>query len=150
MAVNFTNNFKNILDKLESILEAEFKGALPVYKGNTVPKGINQALQLIPTGSILLEYNTTSETREFSITVRFIFAEVNVRETALDHILRYVSRIEALIHDNVSMTLDKGSDADNSNAFNCRFESTDLNSDEESGVYVTEWVWKCQHLGNVG
>ena len=144
MAVNFTNNWKNILDKLESVLETEFKGALPVYKGNTVPKGINQALQLIPTGSVLTEYNVTSETREFSITIRFIFAEVNVKETALDHILRYVSRIEALIHSNVSMTL-----TDSSNAFNCRFESTNLNSDEDSGVYITEWDWKCQHLGNV-
>ena len=145
MAVTFTNNWKNILDKLEFILETEFKGALPVYKGNTVPKGVNQALQLIPTGSVLSDYNVTSETREFSITVRFIFAEVNVKETVLDHILRYVSRIEALIHDNVSMTL-----TDSSNAFNCRFESTELNSDEESGVYITEWAWKCQHLGNVG
>mgnify|MGYP000085240057 FL=1 len=145
MAVTFTNNWKNILDKLESILETEFKGALPVYKGNTVPKGVNQALQLIPTGSVLSEYNITSETREFSITVRFIFAEVNVKETALDHILRYISRIEALIHDNMSMDLSDGSDA-----FNCRFESTDLNTDEESGIYITEWAWKCQHLGNIG
>ena len=145
MAVTFTNNWKNILDKLESVLETEFKGALPVYKGNTVPKGVNQALQLIPTGSVLSDYNVTSETREFSITVRFIFAEVNVKETVLDHILRYVSRIEALIHDNVAMTL-----SDGSNAFNCRFESTELNSDEESGIYITEWAWKCQHLGNVG
>ena len=145
MAVTFTNNWKNILEKLESVLETEFKGALPVYKGNTVPKGVNQALQLVPTGSVLSEYNITSETREFSVTVRFIFAEVNVKETALDHILRYVSRIEALIHDNVSMTL-----SDSSNAFNCRFETTDLNTDEESGIYITEWAWKCQHLGNVG
>ena len=145
MAVTFTNNWKNILDKLESILETEFKGALPVYKGNTVPKGVNQAIQLVPTGSVLSEYNITSETREFSITVRFIFAEVNVKETALDHILRYVSRIEALIHDNVAMTL-----ADSSDVFNCRFDSTELNSDEESGIYVTEWAWKCQHLGNIG
>ena len=145
MAVTFTNNWKNILDKLESILETEFKGALPVYKGNSIPKGVNQALQLIPTGSVLSDYNVTSETREFSITVRFIFAEVNVKETVLDHILRYVSRIEALIHDNVAMTL-----SDGSNAFNCRFESTELNSDEESGIYITEWAWKCQHLGNIG
>ncbi len=145
MAVTFTNNWKNILDKLESVLETEFKGALPVYKGSNIPKGVNQALQLIPTGSVLSEYNATSETREFSITVRFIFAEVNVKETALDHILRYVSRIEALIHDNVAMTL-----TDSSDAFNCRFESTELNSDEESGIYITEWAWKCQHLGNIG
>ena len=145
MAVNFTNNWKNILDKLESILETEFKGALPVYKGKDIPKGVNQGLQLIPTGSVLTDYNATSETREFSVTVRYVFADANVNERALDHILRQISRIEALIHDNVAMTL-----SDSSNAFNCRFESTDLNTDNESGVYVTEWVWKCQHLGNVG
>ena len=145
MAVTFTNNWKNILDKLESVLETEFKGALPVYKGNDIPKGVNQALQLIPTGSVLVEYNNTSETREFSVGVRFIFAEVNVRESALAHILRYVSRIEALIHDNIYMTL-----SDNSSAFNCRFESTDLNTDEEEATYVVQWVWKCQHMGNAG
>ena len=143
MAVTFTNNWKNILDKLESILETEFKGALPVYKGNTVPKGVNQALKLVPTGSVLTEYNTNSETREYSINVTFSFNEANVRETALDHVLRYVSRIEALIHDNITMTL-----SDSTSAFNCRFDSTDLNTDEESNVYVVEWDYKCQHLGN--
>ena len=141
--VTFTNNWKLILDKLESILETEFKGALPVYKGNSVPKGVNQALQIIPTGSTLLDYNVTSETREFSIQVRFMFNEANVNETALDHILRQVSRVEALIHDNVSMTL-----SDNTKAFNCRFESTELNAEEESGIYVVLWEYKCQHLGN--
>ena len=145
MAVTFTNNWKNILDKLESVLESEFKGALPVYKGNSIPAGVNQALQLMPTGSVLSDYNATSETREFSIQVRFILNEANVNETALDHILRQVSRVEALIHDNVSMTL-----SDSTNAFNCRFESTELNSDEESGIYVVLWEYKCQHLGNVG
>ena len=141
---DFQNNWKNILDKLESILETEFKGTLPVYKGKNIPKGVNQALQLIPTGSVLTEYNVTSETREFSVTVRYVFADANVNERALDHILRQISRIESLIHDNVAMTL-----SDSSNVFNCRFESTDLNTDDESGVYVTEWAWKCQHLGNV-
>ena len=141
---DFQNNWKNILDKLESILEAEFKGALPVYKGKDIPKGVNQALQLVPTGSVLTDYNATSETREFSVTVRYVFADANVNERALDHILRQVSRIEALIHDNVAMTL-----SDSSDAFNCRLESTDLNTDDESGIYVTEWAWKCQHLGNV-
>ena len=145
MAVNFSNNWKLILDKLESILETEFKGALPVYRGNSIPSGANQAIQLIPTGTTLSEYNVTSETREFTIEIRFVFNEANVNETALDHILRQVSRIEALIHDNVAMTL-----SDNSNAFNCRFESTELNADEESGIYVVVWDYKCQHLGHVG
>ena len=126
-------------------METEFKGALPVYKGKDVPKGVNQAIQLIPIGSVLTEYNLTSETREFSVTLRYVFAEANVNERALDHILRQISRIEALIHDNVAMTL-----TDSSNAFNCRFESTTLNTDEESGAHITEWDWKCQHLGNIG
>ena len=148
MAVTFTNNWKNILDKLESVLEAEFKGALPVYKGNSIPKGVNQALQIIPTGSTLLEYNGTSETREFSVTLRFVFAEVNVRETVLDHILRYISRIEALIHDNVTTTY-TNENSETERIFNCRLESTELNTDEESGIYVTEWEWKCSHVGNI-
>ena len=145
MAVSFSNNWKSILDKLESILENEFKGALPVYKGNSIPAGVNQAIQLIPSGSILSEYNATSETREFTIDIRFVFNEANVNETALDHILRQVSRVEALIHDNVAMTL-----SDSSQAFNCRFESTDLNADEETGIYIVVWDYKCQHLGNIG
>ena len=146
MAVTFTNNFKNILDKLESIIEAEFKGALPVYKGNSIPAGVNQAIQLIPTGTVLIEYNVTSETREFSITLRYVFAEANVNEKALDHILRQISRIEALIHDNVTMTL---SDSNNSRAINCRFETTSLNTDEDSGAHITEWDWKCNYMGNI-
>ena len=146
MAVNFTNNWKNILDKLESILETEFKGALPVYKGKDIPQGVNQAIQLIPTGTTLIEYNVTSETREFSVIFRYIFAEANVNEKALDHILRQISRIEALIHDNVTMTL---SDSNNSRAINCRFESTDLNTDEESGAYITDLDWKCNYMGNI-
>ena len=144
MAVNFTNNWKNILDKLESILETEFKGALPVYKGKDVPKGVNQAIQLIPTGSVLIEYNLTSETREFSVTLRYVFAEANVNERALDHILRQISRVEALIHDNVTMAL-----SDSTKAINCRFETTNLNTDEESGAHITEWDWKCNYIGNI-
>ena len=146
MAVNFTNNWKNILDKLESILETEFKGTLRVYKGKDIPKGVNQAIQLIPTGTVLNEYNINAELREFSITLRYVFAEANVNERALDHILRQISRIEALIHDNVTMTL---SDSNNSRAINCRFETTSLNTDEDSGAHITEWDWKCNYMGNI-
>ena len=143
MPVTFTNNWKNILDKLRSILRNEFKGALPVYIGDEGSEG-TQYLRLDPIASELAEYSVNGETREFTISVFYYFAEHNLKKTALDHVLRYVSRIEALIHDNITMTL-----ADNSNAFNCRFETTELNPDEESGVYVVQWEYKCQHLGNL-
>jgi hypothetical protein len=143
MAVAFTNNWKNILDKLRSILRTEFKGALPVYIGDEGSEG-TQYLRLDPIASEIVEYNSTSESREFTINVFYYFAEHNLKKTALDHVLRYVSRIEALIHDNTATTL-----ADDSNLYNCRFETTELNPDEESGVYVVQWEWKGQHTANI-
>ena len=145
MAVTFTNNWKNILGKLESILETEFKGALPLHKGNTVPKGVNQALQLVPTGSVLSDYNATSETREFSIEMYYYFSEPNVNKNALDQVLRITSRIEALIHDNTAMVL-----TDSSNCFNCRIETTELNALDDENEYVVQLEWVGQHLGNIG
>ena len=143
MAVSFTNNWKIILDKLESVLRTEFKGALPIYTGNKAPAG-STYLQLNPTGSELLDYNVTSETREFTIQILYYFLEANVKDSALDHILRTVSRIEALIHDNTVMTL-----SDSSQAFNCRLQSTELNAGDED-MYIVEWEYKCMHLGNTG
>ena len=142
MAVIFTNNWKNILDKLESVLRTEFKGALPVYRGNKAPAG-STYLQLIPSGSELLEYSVSSETREFTIQILYYFLEANVKDTSLEHILRIVSRIEALIHDNTAMTL-----SDSSNLFNCRMQSTELNTGDED-MYIVEWEYKCMHLGNI-
>ena len=142
MAVSFTNNWKNILDKLENTLRTEFKGALPVYRGNKAPAG-STYLQLIPSGSELLEYNVTSETREFTIQILYYFLEANVKDSALDHILRTVSRVEALIHDNMAMTL-----SDDSNLFNCRMQSAELNAGDED-MYIVEWEYKCMHLGNI-
>ena len=142
MPVTFTNNWKNILDKLQSVLRTEFGGSLTVYRGMQKTTG-NQYLRLVPLSSELSEYNATSETREFTIQVLYYFFEKNMRETALDHVMRMTSRIEALIHDNITMTL-----ADSTNVFNCRFESTTLNADEDEEAYVVEWEWKGQHLGN--
>ena len=64
---------------------------------------------------------------------------------AVDHILRYTSRVEALVHDNVIMTL-----SDNSKALNCRVQNTNLNSDEENRIYTVVMDWRCEHVGNIG
>ena len=145
MAVTFTNNWKNILDQLRNVLRTEYKGALPIYIGAEESSAGNQFIRLDPVGSELTEYMISSETREFTINVYYVFGGANVKKTALDHVLRFVSRTEALIHDNMSMTL-----TDSTKAFNCRFESTDLNTDEEESTYIVQWIWKCQHLGNTG
>ena len=147
MAITFTNNWKNILDKLESVLRNEFKSSLKVYRGQSQPAG-NQYLRIDPIGSELIDYMSYSETREFEVGITYHFRDANIKEAALDHILRFVSRVEALIHDNMIMTLDKGSDADNSRVLNCRLDSCSLNEGEEN-EYIVVWDFKCQHTGNL-
>ena len=143
MPVTFTNNFKNILDKLRDILRTEFKGALPVYIGHESAQASSQFLRLDPIGSELSEYNITSETREFQINMFYYFVDPNVNKSSLDHVLRFVSRIEAVIHDNMAMVL-----TDSSNCFNCRIESTELNALDDQNEYVVQFEWKGQHLAN--
>ena len=144
MAVTFTNNFKNILDKLRNILRTEFKNALPVYIGHESAQAGAQFLRLDPVGSELLTYMATGEQREFTVNMYYYFLDKNIKKTSLDHVLRYVSRIEALMHDYTSTTL-----TDSSNLYNGRIESTTLNSLEEENEYVVEFVWKGQHTGNI-
>ena len=144
MAVTFTNNFKNILDKLRNILRTEFKNALPVYIGHESSQASSQFLRLDPVGSELLTYMVTGEQREFTVNIYYYFLDKNIKKTSLDHVLRYVSRIEALMHDYTSTTL-----TDSSNLYNGRIESTTLNSLEEENEYVVEFVWKGQHTGNI-
>ena len=144
MPVTFTNNFKNILDKLRNILRTEFKGALPVYIGHESVQASTQFVRLDPVGSELLTYMATGEQREFTVNIYYYFLDKNIKKTSLDHVLRYMSRIEALMHDYTSTTL-----TDSSNLYNGRIESTALNALEEDNEYVVEFVWKGQHTGNI-
>ena len=144
MAVTFTNNFKNILDKLRNILRTEFKNALPVYIGHESSQASSQFLRLDPVGSELLTYMVTGEQREFTVNIYYYFLDKNIKKTSLDHVLRYTSRIEALMHDYTSTTL-----TDSSNLYNGRIESTLLNALEDENEYVVEFVWKGQHTGNI-
>ena len=145
MATSFTNNWKNLLDKLENVFRTEFSNALPVYTGEVNEKAGIQYLRFDPVGSELLEYNVSSETREFSINMFLYFGDKSESRTKLDAILRLVSRIESLVVDNISMTL-----SDSSSAFNCRIESTLLDAVEDTESYVVLFDYKCMHLGNVG
>ena len=144
MPVTFTSNFKNILDKLRNILRTEFKNALPVYIGHESTQASSQFMRLDPIGSELITYMASAEQREYTVNMYYYFLDKNIKKTSLDHVLRYTSRIEALIHDNTSTTL-----TDSSNLYNCRIDSTSLNALNEENEYVVEMVWKGQHTGNI-
>ena len=144
MAVSFTNNFKNILDKLRNVLRTEFKGAMPIYIGHETKEVATQYLRLDPVGSTLSEYNVNGELREYQVNMLYYFADPNVNKSSLDHVLRFVSRIEALIHDNIKMTLSNSTDC-----FNCRIDSTELNALDDENEYVVQFEWRGQYLGNL-
>ena len=144
MAITPENTFKNILDKLESTVETEFKGALPTCVGYEKMHG-TQYLRIIPESSSLIGFTTDSEERGYNIRLIYYFDEKMVNTKTVDHILRYTSRVEALIHDNIIMTL-----SDSTRALNCRIQSTELNTDIENGIYTVEMEWQCNHVGNIG
>ena len=143
MAVSYTNNWKNILDKLKNVLRSEFKKTMPVYVGHESVVAGSQYMRLDPISSDLMEYMANSETREFTINFNYYFLDKNINQSALEHVLSQTSRIEALIHDNLNMTL-----SDSTNLLNCRIESTELNALEEENEYVVQMVFKAQHQGN--
>ena len=144
MAITPENIFKKILDKLESIIEDEFKGALPTCVGYDNMHG-SQYLRILPTNSRLLGVTTNSEERQYNIELIYYFDEKVVNVKSMEHILRYVSRIEALIHDNLIMTL-----SDGSKALNCSVDSTELSPNTDEGIYVAPMDWSCAHVGNFG
>jgi len=144
MATNFTNNFKNILDELKSVLRDEFKGAMPIYIGREERQG-SQYLMLIPKGSVLKNYSVTSELREYSIDFILVFKDANTTEKGLEQVLRLIARIESLVVDNVMMTL---KDATLTRAINCRIETTDISESIDSGYNVL-FTYKCDYLGNI-
>ena len=144
MPTTFTNNWRNILDKLQNVLRTEFKNTLPVYVGEVNEKAGSQYLRLDPVGSELVEYSVNAELREFTINFFLYFGDKSNSRTKLDAILRLVSRIESLIHDNVALTL-----SDSSNLFNNRLETTILDAIEDSENYVVQFEFRGQHLGNL-
>ena len=145
MATSFVNTWKNILDKLENVFRTEFKGALPIYTGEGNEKAGSQYLRFDPVGTELVEYNSQSETREYSINMFLYFGDKSESRTKLDAVLRLVSRIESLVMDNVSMTL-----SDSTKIFNCRVESTQLDAEEDDTEnYVVLFEYRGVHLGNV-
>ena len=141
--VDFTNNWKNILDKVQSTLRSEFKGTAPVFIGRADENAGNQYFRLAPIGSELTELASFSEQRQFTINIFFYFDSQEIGKTEYDHILRFVSRTEALMHDNVTLTL-----ADSTTLFDCRMESCALDVGEPDDPYTVQWEYLCSHVGN--
>jgi hypothetical protein len=141
MAISFTNNWKNILDKLRSVLRTELKKAVPVYIGNEDTKSSSQYIRLEPMGSSVVDYNSSKNLKEYAVDVDYIFTGANMKKASTDNFLRVIERVQHLIDDNTVMTL-----SDSTEAFNCKFTESELNTDESEGLAMSTWEWTCLHL----
>ena len=141
MAITFVNNWKNILDKLRSVLREEFKKAIPVYIGDEDIRNSSQYIRLEPVSSSVSDYNSSKNLKEYRVNIIYVFTSANMKKTSLDNVLRVVERTQHLINDNLSMLL-----ADGTDAFDCKFTESDLNTDDSDGIAVANWTWICLHM----
>jgi hypothetical protein len=79
--------------------------------------------------------------KEYTVSVEYVFTGANMKKTSTDNVLRVIERTQHLINDNTSMTL-----ANSTEAFNCKFTESELNTDESEGISASTWTWTCLHM----
>ena len=146
MSVTYNNVWKNILTALMSKVRAEMK--CPVYsEWDSEIKG-NQLIRVIPVGSVQGDVTKFSEHRTFNMEVKYYF--LNRKDSQFqNYVLNQVSILEALIHDNPTISL-----ADSTTAYNVMIGDLELNAEDENEEYedyfIAGWNLSCEHLSNLG
>lgn len=140
MSVQFYDVYDLLLEKFISNFLDEFSSNIPIYlKEETKPVSNNQYFMLTPLGSDVLEHTADMETRQYRFSLQFIYDDDSIDEKKLNHILRVVSRTEALVNGGRVVTL-----SDGSKAYDCQLGSCELDALEEEG-YVAQWELDCTH-----
>ena len=144
MAVTYTNNWKNIMLALKSKLRAEIK--CPIFSGFDAVNKSNQFIKLIPTGSSQIEMATFMESREFNIDIQYYMLRRNNAQFE-DYVFNQVSILEALVHDNIALTL-----SDSTRAHNLSLETMELDVEEEDfeDYFIVQWALSLIYTGNQG
>ena len=145
MAVTYKNNFMNVLVALKSKIKAEMK--CPVFSGFDETNKSNQFIRLVPTGSEQGDVTKFSEHRTFNIDIQYYFMRRNNSQFQ-DYVLNQVSILEALVHDNPTVSL-----ADSTTAYNLMIGDLDLAvepEEEYEDYFIAGWSFSCEHLSNLG
>ena len=145
MAVTYKNVWNNIMTAFKSKLRAEMK--CPVYSDWYDEVKGNQFISVIPIGSEQGDVTKNSEHRTFNMEVRYYFLNRNNKQFQ-NYVLNQVSILEALVHDNPTLSL-----ADSTTAYNLRSGDNELGVEVEEGYedyFATSWDFSCEHLNNLG
>ena len=144
MAVTYTNNWKNILTALKSKIRAEMK--CPVFSQWEETSKSNQFVRLIPSGSEQGDVTKFSEHRTFNVDLQYLFLKRSSTNFQ-DYVLNQVSILEALIHDNPTLSL-----ANSTTAYNVMIGDVEFNVEDEEyeDYFIAGWDFSCEHLSNLG
>ena len=145
MAVTYKNNWKNIITAFMSKLKAEMK--CPIFSNFDEVNKSNQFIRLMPTGSSQGDVTAFSEHRTFNINIQYFIMNQNNSQFQ-NYVLNQVSILEALVHDNPTISL-----ADSTTAYNLMIGDLDLEVDQEEGFedyFIASWDFSCEHLSNLG
>ena len=145
MAVTYKNTWKNILVALKSKIRAEMK--CPVISNFDETNKSNHFIRLIPTGSEQGDVTKYSEHRIFNIDIIYYLVDRNNTQFQ-DYGFNQASILEALIHDNPTLSL-----ADSTTAYNLRSGSNEMGievDEEYEDYYAISWNFSCEHLNNLG
>ena len=145
MAVTYKNNWKNIITALMSKIKAEMK--CPVFSNFDEVNKSNQFIRLMPTGSSQGDVTAFSEHRTFNINIQYFM--INQKNSQFqNYVLNQVSILEALVHDNPTVSL-----ADSTTAYNLMIGDLSLEVEPEEGYedyFIAGWDCSCEHLSNLG
>ena len=144
MAVTYTNNWANILTALKSKIRAEMK--CPVFSNWEETNKSNQFVRLIPSGSEQGDVTKFSEHRTFNVDLQYLFLKRSNTQFQ-DYVLNQVSILEALIHDNPTLSL-----ANSTTAYNLMIGDVEFNVEDEEyeDYFIAGWDFSCEHLSNLG
>ena len=145
MAVTYKNNWKNIITALMSKIKAEMK--CPIFSNFDEVNKSNQFIRLMPTGSVQGDVTAFSEHRTFNINIQYFMIRQNNMQFQ-NYVLNQVSILEALVHDNPTLSL-----ADSTTAYNLMIGDLELDMeqpDEFENYFIAGWNFSCEHLSNLG
>ena len=145
MAVTYKNVWKNILTALKSKIRAEMK--CPVISVFDETMKTNQFIRLVPQGSNQGDVTKFSEHRTFNVEIEYFFLN-RTGQDFQDYVLNQVSILEALVHDNPTVSL-----ADSTTAYNLMIGDLELGKDqpdEYEDYFIAGWDFSCEHLSNLG
>jgi len=81
--------------------------------------------------------------REYVLDVSYTFKEKTVKKDTWEHIMRQVSHIEALFHDNTNNTYFDGV------LQGSRINEKTAEEEAIDGLNVVRWEWRGKYLGNL-